>query len=77
MGGEEVTKDLSIGLQLDIKDAEQVKREKGVIIMDNRMLEDESVDMRFLSDIMIARYEEIFELINEDLMLHQKDGRLP
>jgi cell division ATPase FtsA len=45
--------------------------------MDNRMMEDESVDIRFLSDIMVARYEEIFELINEDLILHQKDGRLP
>jgi len=77
VGGEDVTKDLSIGLQVDIKDAEHIKREKWVIIMDNRMLEDESVDMRFLSDIMIARYEEIFEFINEDLILHQKDGRLP
>lgn len=74
---EDVTKDISIGLQVDIKDAEHIKREKWVIIMDNRMLEDESVDMRFLSDIMVARYEEIFELINEDLILHQKDGRLP
>lgn len=77
VGGEEVTKDISIGLQLDIKDAEQIKKEKGQIIMDSRTLEDESVDMRFLSDIMIARYEEIFEIINEDLVHHHKDGRLP
>jgi len=45
--------------------------------MDSRTLDDESVDMRFLSDIMIARYEEIFEIINEDLIHHHKDGRLP
>ena len=77
VGGEDVTKDLSIGLQVDIKDAEHIKREKGMINMDNRVFEDESVDLRFLSDIMVARYEEIFELINEDLILHQKDGRLP
>ncbi|MBP9691352.1 hypothetical protein KBD81_04710 [Candidatus Woesebacteria bacterium] len=77
VGGEEVTKDISIGLQLDIKDAEQIKKEKGQIIMDSRTLDEESVDMRFLSDIMIARYEEIFEIINEDLIHHHKDGRLP
>ena len=77
VGGEEVTKDISIGLQVDIRDAERIKREKGLIIMDNRILEEDTVDIRFLSDIMIARYEEILELINEDLILHAKDGRLP
>lgn len=75
--GEEVTKDISIGLQVDIKDAEHIKREKGLINIDNRLVTDDSVDIRFLSDIMLARYEEIFEIINEDLVLHQKDWRLP
>lgn len=77
VGGEEVTKDISIGLQVDIKEAEAIKREKGTIILDNRTIEDEAVDVRFLSDIMTARYEEIFELIQQDLIKRQKDGRLP
>jgi len=45
--------------------------------MDNRSIEDESIDVRFLSDIMIARYEEIFELIQQDLIKRWKDWRLP
>jgi cell division protein FtsA len=77
VGGEEVTKDISIGLQVDIKDAEQIKREKGVIMLGGTTREDEAIDVRFLSDIMIARYEEIFELIQEDLQSYDKDGRLP
>lgn len=74
---EEVTKDISIWLQIDIKEAESIKREKWVIVMDNRTIDDESVDVRFLSDIMIARYEEIFELIQQDLIRNGKDWRLP
>ncbi len=74
---EEVTKDISIGLQVDIKEAETVKREKWIILSDNRTIEDEAIDIRFLSDIMIARYEEIFELIQQDLIKRWKDWRLP
>lgn len=75
---EEVTKDISIWLQVDIKDAERIKREKWQILLDKKWItEEESVDVWFLSDIMIARYEEIFELINEHLAVAEKDGRLP
>lgn len=74
---EDVTKDISIWLQLDIKDAERAKREKGLILLDNTKIEDDTIDVRFLSDIMIARYEEIFELIQEHLIEENKDGRLP
>lgn len=77
LGGEDVTKDISIGLQVDIKDAERIKREKGVLLLGHQKMEDESIDMSFLSDIMVARYEEIFELIQTDLVRYQKDGRLP
>lgn len=75
--GEEVTKDISIGLQVDIKDAEQIKREKWAIMLWGNVRSDDSIDSSFLSDIMIARYEEILELIQEDLQRHEKDGRLP
>jgi len=74
---EDVTKDISIWLQVDIKDAERIKREKWIINMEKVAHEDESIDMWFLSDIMLARYEEIFELINEHLQVVEKDGRLP
>jgi cell division protein FtsA len=75
--GEDVTKDVSIGLQVDIKDAERIKREKAIIIMDSVHVEDDTVDMAFLSEIVLARYEEIFELIQTDLVRYQKDWRLP
>lgn len=45
--------------------------------MDNQKMEDEAIDMSFLSDIMMARYEEIFELVQTDLVRYQKEGRLP
>ncbi len=75
--GEEVTKDISIWLQVDIKDAERIKREKGIIMLEKVKDESETIDMWFLSDILLARYEEIFELINEHLIAANKDGRLP
>ncbi len=74
---EDVTKDISIWLQVDIKDAERIKREKGAIMMEKVSNENETIDMGFLSDIMLARYEEIFELIQEHLQIANKDGRLP
>ena len=75
--GEHVTKDISIGLQVDIRDAEQIKREQGSVLWQPAVEATDTIDKRFLNDIMTARYEEIFELIQEDLIKHQKDGRLP
>ncbi|MEF2176094.1 MAG: cell division protein FtsA [Candidatus Absconditabacteria bacterium] len=78
IGGEDVTKDISIGLQIDISEAEKLKREKGIILMGDEKIEaDESIDIKFLSDIIAARYEEIFERINDDLRDLGKDGKLP
>jgi len=74
--GEDVTKDISIGLQVDIHDAERIKREKWQIVLEKTTMEDDSIDLNFLSDIMLARYEELFEWINRDLISLQKDGRL-
>lgn len=75
--GEDVTKDLSIGLQIDIKEAEVLKREKASIIMDKIMQSNETIDMKFMTDIVVARYEEIFEMIEENLIDRNKDWRLP
>lgn len=74
---EEVTKDISIWLQVDIKDAEKIKKEKWTALLEDQSQEDESIDVAFLSDVITARYEEIFEHINEYLVQLGKDSRLP
>lgn len=78
---EDVTKDISIGMQIDIKEAEKMKREKWVILMDwdtNKSKDkDKTIDISFLSDVIAARYEEIFDKINEDLRAIDKDWKLP
>lgn len=35
IGGEDVTKDISIGLQVDIKEAENIKKSSGNILVEN------------------------------------------
>ncbi len=77
IGGEDVTKDVSIGLQVDIKEAENIKKSSGNILIEGNGKGDDSLDMRFLSDIITARYEEIFNKINSHLVKLNKDGRLP
>lgn len=76
MWGEDVTKDISIGLQLDINEAERIKREKWVIELNGKLGNEDGIDKGFLSDIMLARYEEIFEYIQGHLIHMKRDGRL-
>ncbi len=78
LGGEDVTKDISIGLQVDIKEAEHIKKTNGVILIEGEAVpQNSSMDIHFLSDIISARYEEIFEKIQAHLVKLDKDGRLP
>lgn len=78
LGGEDVTKDISIGLQLDIKEAEHIKKTNGLIIIDGEVIPQTSaMDIHFLSEIISARYEEIFDKINKHIAKLDKDGRLP
>lgn len=78
MGGEDATKDISICLQIDIKESEELKREKGIIITDDvRITPDTEVDLTYLGNIVTARYQEIFEKIQKALHKMGKDGRLP
>lgn len=79
LGWEDVTKDISIWLQVDIKEAENIKKSSGTIMIPGQTTEkfDDSLDMHFLSDIITARYEEIFNKINNHLKKLDKDGRLP
>lgn len=77
MGSEDVTKDISIGMQVDIKDAEELKRTHGsAVVQKERTNIDSPIDSLFLSDIINARYEEIFLRINKHLETLERDGRL-
>jgi cell division protein FtsA len=78
LGGEDVTKDISIWLQVDIKEAEHIKKTNGIIVIEwENITQNSSMDIHFLSDIISARYEEIFEKINKHLEKLDRDGRLP
>lgn len=75
---EDITKDISIGMQIDIKEAEDLKRSYGTALLSKENIPDNSpVDMLFLSEIINARYEEIFERVNDHLKDIEKDGKLP
>ncbi len=77
IGAEDVTKDISIWMQIDIKDAEHIKTTDWEILLGNKKNSwDTQLDKGFLSHIMEARYEEIFEKINNKLKALWKDGRL-
>ena len=77
IGWEEVTKDISIGMQVDIKEAENIKKSNGTAIIDSETPMDLPLDIHFLSEIISARYEQIFLKINKHLENLEKDWRLP
>lgn len=73
---EDVTKDISIGMQVDIKEAENIKKTHWTAIVDVNLSEENTLDIHFLSDIINARYEEIFIKINDHLKKLDRDWRL-
>ena len=77
MGWENVTKDISIGMQIDIKEAEEIKRTHGLAMITDGITKDTEMDIAFLTEIINARYEEIFLKINQHLERIEKDWRLP
>lgn len=77
LGWENVTKDISIGMQVDIKEAEEIKKTTWVVVIDPSTKYETSLDMNFLTEIISARYEQIFDRINSHLKSLDKDGRLP
>lgn len=77
IGSEEITKDISIGMQIDIKDAEEIKKTYWNCYIEKEQKEDTPIDQHFLTEIINARYEEIFDKINEYLERIWKIGRLP
>lgn len=74
---EEITKDISIWMQVDIKEAEDVKKTNWSCIIDSEVPQDLPLDMHFLTEIISARYEQIFWKINNHLVRLEKDWRLP
>lgn len=77
MWWEDVTKDISIGMQIDIKEAESIKKSHwSAIVFKDKIKDDSGLDILFLSDIINARYEEIFNKINTHLHKLDKEWRL-
>lgn len=89
IGGHSVTKDVAIGLRSSIDAAEKLKIEYGTNIVEE-VREDEEVNLeelskidshiisrRHLSEIIQARYYEIFLLVKDELRKIGRDGRLP
>lgn len=64
-------------MQVDIKEAEEIKKTLGTVYVDESAKLDSPMDIYFLAEIISARYEQIFEKINLHLKSLEKDGRLP
>ena len=64
-------------MQIDIKEAEDIKKTHGsAVVYKDKAASNVEIDSLFLSDIINARYEEIFKKINKHLQKLEKDGRL-
>ncbi|HAV42812.1 TPA: cell division protein FtsA [bacterium] len=81
MGGENVTKDISIGLRAPITEAEKIKRKygcaMGVLVKDDERIqvpgvggrEPKTLPRQVLAEIIEPRMEEIFSLINRQIRM--------
>jgi len=91
VGGEHVTSDIALGARISIDVAERVKVEYGdVMFCKEEKIKDEDIDLskfnkhettalsrKYLSEIVRARYQEIFYFVNQELKRIGKDGMLP
>lgn len=75
--GENVTKDISIWMQIDIKEAEDSKKKYWMAMITDWITPESEMDIVFLTEIINARYEEIFSKINQHLARIERDWRLP
>ncbi len=88
-GGDHFTNDIAIGLRTSLEVAEAIKRSVGTVLPDsvhkkNEFLlsdygstEQEIVKTRFISEILEARAEELFEAIDDELQKIDRSGMLP
>lgn len=89
IGGQSVTKDIAIGLRSSIDAAEKLKIEYGTNIVDEvpeaeeidldkiSKIDSHTISRKHLSEIIQARYYEIFFLVKEELKKINRDGVLP
>lgn len=91
LGGEHVTSDIALGLRISIDLAERLKLEHAdVNFCKDDSVKDEEIDLskysktetatvskKYLSEIVRARYSEIFYFVNSELKRIGKDGMLP
>lgn len=91
IGGEHVTSDIALGARVSIDTAEKLKIEYGSVgfCKDDKAKDDEidlakisknettTISRKYLSEIIRARYSEIFYFVNNELKKIGKDGMLP
>lgn len=77
VGGEDVTRDISLWLQVDIKEAEEIKKRFWSHTQTEQPDPNMPIDQSFLQEIIGARYEQIFGYCAEHLIDLEKDARLP
>jgi cell division protein FtsA len=89
VGSARITNDVAIGLRTSIETAETVKihyghavprevnREDEIDLSQIDPTEEQLVSRRHLADIIEARVEEIFELVNAELKRINREGQLP
>lgn len=89
IGARHVTSDIAIGLKISVDLAESVKLLYGTALPDE-VFKDEKIDLseidekekgifskREIAEIIEARYEEIFKMIDKELNSIKRSGRLP
>ncbi len=89
IGGESVTNDIAIGLRTSVDTAEKIKIEYGTSVP-SEISDRETIDLasiskidtqkiskKQLSEIIQARYHEIFYMVKDELKLIERDGMLP
>lgn len=89
VGGENVTNDIAIGLRSSIDAAEKVKIEYGTCIPEDvndretidlsliSKIDSQTVSKKHMVEIIGARYQEIFQLVKDELAKIHRDGMLP
>ena len=89
VGGESVTNDIAIGLRTSIDTAEKIKIEYGTTIPNDvndretidlsliSKIDSQKVSKKHMSEIIQARYHEIFVMVKDELRSINRDGMLP
>jgi len=90
LGGDSVTNDIALGMRTSTIVAEKLKLEYAIASTEEKtvpdrklnleklsMWEEWEISLEYLSQIVTARYEEIFYFIREELKAIWKDGMLP